>query len=71
MLGFALLLSGEGTDEAQLWRLSEQPLASSLSTLFSRNLYTLAVSLAQSRNLPPSEVAEIYRRWVERARAKS
>lgn len=31
--------------------------------LFSRNLYTLAVSLAQSRSLPPSEIAEIYRRF--------
>lgn len=47
---------------SQLFRLSEQPLATSLSTLFSRNLYTLAVSLAQSRKLSPSEVAEIYRR---------
>lgn len=51
------------TEGARVHRLKEQPLSSSLSTLFSRNLYTLAVSLAQSRNLSQSEVAEIYRRY--------
>lgn len=62
--GWAAIVRGADPNCLQLYRLVEQPLASSLSTLFSRNLYTLAVSLAQSRNLPPSEVAEIYRRFV-------
>lgn len=47
----------------QLYRLSEQPLQTSLSTLFSRSLYTLAISLAQSRKVLASEVADIYRRY--------
>ncbi|KAK4049678.1 Vacuolar protein sorting-associated protein 11 [Microbotryomycetes sp. JL201] len=51
------------TDAGQLYRLAEQPLQSSLSELFSRNLYTLAVSLAQSRDMFPSEIAEIQRRY--------
>lgn len=55
----------------QLYRIMEQPIATSLSTLCSRNLYTLAISLAQSRRLPPSEITEIYRRlvWVSFHRA--
>ncbi|KAL8281285.1 hypothetical protein RQP46_006319 [Phenoliferia psychrophenolica] len=59
------------SEAGKLYRLVEQPLANSLSTLFSRNLYTLAVSLAQSRNLPPSEVAEIYRRYGDHLYSKS
>ena len=35
----------------------------SLSELCSRNLFTLAISLAQSRGLSKSEVAEIQRRY--------
>lgn len=37
-----------------------------MSTLFQRNLYTLAISLANSRGMSESEVAEIYRRRVSR-----
>ncbi|ORY88576.1 hypothetical protein BCR35DRAFT_288786 [Leucosporidium creatinivorum] len=59
------------SEGGKLFRLSEQPLATSLSTLFSRNLYTLAVSLAQSRKLSPSEVAEIYRRYGDHLYSKS
>ena len=59
------------TEGGKLFRLKEQALAASLSTLFSRNLYTLAVSLAQSRALPPSEVAEIYRRYGDYLYAKA
>ncbi|KAM0747362.1 hypothetical protein T439DRAFT_344059 [Meredithblackwellia eburnea MCA 4105] len=59
------------SEGGNLYRLVEQPIASSLSTLFSKNLYTLAVSLAQSRDLPPSEVAEIYRRYGDHLYGKS
>lgn len=45
-------------------KLVEQSLSISLSTLFVRNLYTLAVSLAKSRGLPKDELGEIYRRFV-------
>ncbi|KAM0787031.1 hypothetical protein ACM66B_006297 [Microbotryomycetes sp. NB124-2] len=51
------------TDAGQLYRLAEQPLQTSLSELFSRNLFTLAASLAQSRGVSASEVAEIQRRY--------
>lgn len=48
----------------QLFRLGEQPLKDSFATLYQRNLYTLAIGLAQSRGVGPEEVAEIYRRWA-------
>lgn len=48
---------------SQFYRINEQPIANSLSTLFSRNLYTLAISLALSRGLSVSEIGEIYRRY--------
>lgn len=48
--------------DRQLFRLSEQPLKDSFATLFQRNLFTLAIGLAQSRGLGKDEVADIYRR---------
>lgn len=52
------------TRTSQLFRLGEQSLKDSFSTLYQRNLYTLAIGLAQSRGVGPEEVAEIYRRWA-------
>ncbi|GAA5909486.1 hypothetical protein JCM6882_002656 [Rhodosporidiobolus microsporus] len=59
------------TEGGKLYRLTEQPLSSSLSQLYQRNLYTLAVSLAQSRGLPDSDVAEIYRRYGDHLYSKA
>ncbi|GAA5861905.1 hypothetical protein JCM1840_006870 [Sporobolomyces johnsonii] len=58
------------TESGKLFRLFERPLQSSLSTLFQRNLYTLAVSLAQSRGLGKPEVGEIYRRYGDHLYSK-
>ncbi|SGY38774.1 BQ5605_C003g02069 [Microbotryum silenes-dioicae] len=55
----------------KLFRLSEQPLQSSLATMYGKNLYTLAISLAQSRKVGASEVAEIYRRYGDHLYSKS
>lgn len=46
----------------QLFRLGEQPLKESFATLFQRNLYTLAIGLAQSRGAGQDDVADIYKR---------
>ncbi|GAA5840938.1 hypothetical protein JCM11251_007644 [Rhodosporidiobolus azoricus] len=59
------------TEGGKLYRLAEQPLSSSLSQLYQRNLYTLAISLAQSRGLPQNEVAEIYRRYGDHLYSKA
>ncbi|GAA5856509.1 hypothetical protein JCM8547_008777 [Rhodosporidiobolus lusitaniae] len=59
------------TESGKLYRLTEQPLSASLAQLYQRNLYTLAVSLAQSRGLSSSEVAEIYRRYGDHLYSKA
>ncbi|GAA6024344.1 hypothetical protein JCM10207_003311 [Rhodosporidiobolus poonsookiae] len=59
------------TESGKLHRLTEQPLANSLSVLYQRNLFTLAISLAQSRGLGHSEVAEIYRRYGDHLYGKA
>ncbi|SCV67136.1 BQ2448_5782 [Microbotryum intermedium] len=59
------------TEGGKLFRLSEQPLQSSLATMYGKNLYTLAISLAQSRKVGASEVAEIYRRYGDHLYSKS
>ncbi|GAA6048699.1 hypothetical protein NBRC10513_000711 [Rhodotorula toruloides] len=59
------------TEAGKLFRLAEQPLQDSMSTLFQRNLYTLAISLAKSRGMSESEVAEIYRRYGDHLYSKS
>ncbi|BGP13056.1 Vacuolar protein sorting-associated protein 11 [Rhodosporidiobolus nylandii] len=55
------------TEGGRLYRLVENPLPSSLAQLYSRNLYALAVGVAQSRGLGREEVADIYRRYVPRS----
>ncbi|KAI5476765.1 vacuolar membrane protein, partial [Pseudohyphozyma bogoriensis] len=60
-----------GVEGGKVFKLTEQPLASSLSTLFQKNLYTLAISLARSRGCAVSEVAEIYRRYGDHLYAKA
>jgi hypothetical protein len=59
------------TYQIQLFRLTEQPLSNSLGQLYQRNLYTLAISLAQSRGLASSEIAEIYRRYGDHLYGKA
>ncbi|BGP22003.1 vacuolar membrane protein [Rhodotorula toruloides] len=59
------------TEAGKLFRLTEQPLQDSMATLFQRNLYTLAISLAKSRGMSESEVAEIYRRYGDHLYSKS
>ncbi len=46
----------------KLFRLSEKPISQLLSTLFERNRYTLAISLARSREFSEPDVAEICKR---------
>ncbi|GAA6064060.1 hypothetical protein JCM10212_006796, partial [Sporobolomyces blumeae] len=58
------------TESGQLHRLTEQPLQNSLSTLYQRNLFTLAVSLAKSRGLSEPDVGEIYRRYGDHLYSK-
>ncbi|GAA6048078.1 hypothetical protein JCM3770_000180 [Rhodotorula araucariae] len=59
------------TEGGKLFRLTEQPLESSFATLFQRNLYTLAISLAQSRGLGADEIAENYRRYGDHLYSKA
>ncbi|KWU41691.1 hypothetical protein RHOSPDRAFT_22507, partial [Rhodotorula sp. JG-1b] len=59
------------TEAGQLFRLSEQPLKDSFATLFQRNLFTLAIGLAQSRGVGKDEVADIYRRYGDHLYAKA
>ncbi|GAA6040097.1 hypothetical protein JCM8097_002027 [Rhodosporidiobolus ruineniae] len=59
------------TESGKLFRLIEQPLANSLQQLYQRNLYTLAISFAQSRGLSGSEVAEIYKRYGDHLYGKA
>ncbi|KPV76750.1 uncharacterized protein RHOBADRAFT_48072 [Rhodotorula graminis WP1] len=59
------------TDAGKLFRLTEQPLETSFSTLFQRNLYTLAISLAHSRGLGGDVIAENYRRYGDHLYGKA
>ncbi|GAA5850787.1 hypothetical protein JCM9279_003922 [Rhodotorula babjevae] len=59
------------TDAGKLFRLTEQPLETSFSTLFQRNLYTLAISLAHSRGLGADTIAENYRRYGDHLYGKA
>lgn len=47
----------------QLTRLDEHSTTSKLDVLYRRNLYTLAISLAQSSGLGESGAADIHRRY--------
>ncbi|GAA5927976.1 hypothetical protein JCM10213_000940 [Rhodosporidiobolus nylandii] len=58
------------TEGGRLYRLVENPLPSSLAQLYSRNLYALAVGVAQSRGLGREEVADIYRRYGDHLYSK-
>ncbi|GAA5991450.1 hypothetical protein JCM10908_005710 [Rhodotorula pacifica] len=59
------------TETGKLFRLSEQTLKDSFSILFQRNLFTLAIGLAQSRGVGKDEVADIYRRYGDHLYSKS
>ncbi|BGP37077.1 Vacuolar protein sorting-associated protein 11 [Rhodotorula kratochvilovae] len=59
------------TEGGKLFRLTEQPLESLFATLFQRNLYTLAISLAHSRGLGADQIAESYRRYGDHLYAKA
>ncbi|GAA5984811.1 hypothetical protein JCM11641_002746 [Rhodosporidiobolus odoratus] len=59
------------TESGRLFRLTEHPLQDSLQQLCQRNLFTLAVGLAQSRGLGSSEVAEINKRYGDHLYSKA
>ncbi|BGP53141.1 hypothetical protein JCM8202_004725 [Rhodotorula sphaerocarpa] len=59
------------TEAGKLFRLGEQPLRESFATLFQRNLYTLAIGLAQSRGAGQDDVADIYKRYGDHLYSKN
>ncbi|GAA5881447.1 hypothetical protein JCM3774_005086 [Rhodotorula dairenensis] len=59
------------TEAGKLFRLSEQPLKDSFAVLFQRNLFTVAIGLAQSRGVGEDELADIYRRYGDHLYSKS
>lgn len=48
------------TGDGKLWRLSEQPTTAKLDTLYRRNLYTLAIEVARSADVDPSDIYAKY-----------
>lgn len=48
---------------AKLSRLDEQSTQTKLETLYRRNLYTLAITLARSQGLGEAGIADIHRRY--------
>jgi hypothetical protein len=47
----------------QLFQLEEKDTATKLETLFKKNLYQVAISLAVSERLDARDIAEIYKRY--------
>lgn len=48
-----------------MWRYHEKELSQKLEILYQRNLYTLAISLAQKSGLEDSRLKDIYRRYAD------